>query len=180
MDRFRLQTRRQHDLWKVSPKGGRLESVLVGAGEDTDPEFAQDGRRLLYTNTRASFVLVVQDAATRRDLTQVTRGQEHNSLPHWSADGAAIYYYQERPPHTSFRKISLRAGKDSEVVKGWTWETQNGARVDPSGMRIIYSKLDRDVVAQTMIMRSRARTRRRLRYRCGIRSGLRTHGTSPA
>jgi Tol biopolymer transport system component/DNA-binding winged helix-turn-helix (wHTH) protein len=182
-------------LWKVSPKGGRLESVLVGAGEDTDPEFAQDGRRLLYTNTRASFVLVLQDAATRRtrelfesrtdvafpsfspegdriaffqvtgegdahvftisaqgsDLTQITRGQEHNSLPHWSADGAAIYYYQERPPHTSFRKISLRAGEDAEVVKGWTWEAQNGARVDPSGTRIIYSKLDRDVVAQTMI-----------------------------
>jgi Tol biopolymer transport system component/DNA-binding winged helix-turn-helix (wHTH) protein len=182
-------------LWKVSPKGGKLESVLVGAGEDTDPEFARDGRRLVYTNTRATFVLVVQDASTRRtrelfesrtdvafpsfsppgdriaffqvtgagdahvftisvqgrDLTQITRGQQHNSLPHWSADDSAIYYYQERPPHTSFRKISLRAGEDAELVKGWTWETQNGARVDPAGRRIIYSTLDRGVVAQTMI-----------------------------
>jgi Tol biopolymer transport system component/DNA-binding winged helix-turn-helix (wHTH) protein len=182
-------------LWKVSPKGGQLESVLVSAGEDTDPEFAEDGRQLVYTNTRASFVLVVQDAATQRtrelfesrtdvafpsfspagdriaffqvtgeggvhvftvsvqgrDLNQITRGQQHNSLPHWSADGSALYYYQERPPHTSFRKISLRAGDDVEVVSGWTWETHNGARVDPAGTRIIYSKLDRGVVAQTMI-----------------------------
>lgn len=181
-------------LWKVTPTA-KLESVLVGAGEDTEPEVAQDGRRLVYTNTRTSFVLVVQDAATRRtrelfesrtdvafpsfsptgekvvffqvtgegdahvftigaqgrDLTPVTRGHQHHSLPHWSADGAAIYYYQERPSITSFHKISLRAGEDAEVVRGWTWETQNGARVDPSGTRIIYSKLDRDVVVQTMI-----------------------------
>jgi Tol biopolymer transport system component/DNA-binding winged helix-turn-helix (wHTH) protein len=182
-------------LWKVRAQGGELTSVLVGAGEDTDPEFAQDGRRLVYTNTRASFALVIQDAMTRRtrdlfesrtdvafpsfspqgdrivffqvtgdgnaqvftisaqggDVTRITRGQQHNSLPQWSADGAAIYYYQERPPDTSFRKISLRAGEDAELVRGWTWETQNGARVDPAGTRIIYSKLDRGVVAQTMI-----------------------------
>jgi Tol biopolymer transport system component/DNA-binding winged helix-turn-helix (wHTH) protein len=182
-------------LWKVPAQGGELTSVLVGAGEDTDPEFAQDGRRLAYTNTRASFALVVQDAVTRRtrdlfesrtdvnfpsfspqgdkvvffqvtgdgdtqvftisaqggDLTRITRGHQHNFLPHWSADGAAIYYYQERPPDTSFRKVSLRAGEDAELVRGWTWEKQNGARVDPGGTRIMYSKLDRGVVVQTMI-----------------------------
>jgi Tol biopolymer transport system component/DNA-binding winged helix-turn-helix (wHTH) protein len=182
-------------LWNVRAKGGKPEPVLVGAGEDTDPEFAHDGRRLVYTNTRSSFALVVQDAATGRtrellesrtdvvfpsfspqsdriaffqltgdgdahvftittegsDLTRITRGQQHNSLPQWSADGATIYYYQERQPHTSFRQIPLRTGEDAELVRGWTWETQNGARVDPAGARIIYSKLDRGAVAQTMI-----------------------------
>jgi Tol biopolymer transport system component len=113
-------------LWEVPAQGGALKSVLVGAGEDTDPEFARNGRRLVYTNTRTSFALVVQDASTRRtrelfesrtdvvfpsfsppgdriaffqvtgdgdvhvftisaqgrDLTQITRGHLHNSVPH--------------------------------------------------------------------------------------------------
>jgi hypothetical protein len=40
----------------------------------------------------------------------------------------------------------------TEVVSGWEWGTQNGARVDPEGKRIIYSKLDHGAgCAATMI-----------------------------
>jgi hypothetical protein len=47
----------------------------------------------------------------------------------------------------------LRIGDEqsTEVVSGWEWGTQNGARVDPEGKRIIYSKLDHGAVAATMI-----------------------------
>jgi Tol biopolymer transport system component len=85
------------------------------------------------------------------DVTRITQGkEEHNSLPQWSADGSTIYYYQERPP-ASFRKISARGGESIELAPGWRWETHNGARVDPEGKRIIYSKLDKGLAAQTMI-----------------------------
>jgi Tol biopolymer transport system component len=116
------------------------------------PSFSPAGDRIAFFQvTGEADVHVFTINVQGRDLTQITRGQQHNSLPHWSADGTALYYYQERPPHTSFRKMSLRAGEDVEVVSGWTWETHNGARVDPAGTRIIYSKLDRGAVAQTMI-----------------------------
>ena len=79
-------------LWKVSPKGGKLESVLVGAGEDTDPEFAQDGRRLVYTNTRASFVLVVQDAARR--TRELFESRTDIAFPSFSPLSERITFFQ--------------------------------------------------------------------------------------
>ncbi|MGI8838075.1 MAG: TolB family protein, partial [Pyrinomonadaceae bacterium] len=36
-------------------------------------------------------------------------------------------------------------------MRGWEWGTHNGARVDPEGKRIIYSKMDEGSAAATMI-----------------------------
>jgi Tol biopolymer transport system component len=45
-------------LWRVPAAGGAPEPVTQGAGEDTEPDVSADGR-LIYTNTRNSFVLTV-------------------------------------------------------------------------------------------------------------------------
>jgi serine/threonine protein kinase len=182
-------------LWKVPATGGPPESVLMSAGEDTEPEISRDGRKLIYTNTRSTHTLMLTDAATLesrelresrvdmvdpsfspdggrivffgsneegdihiytvgadgKNLTQLTRGKkERNIHPHWSADGSAIYFYQFHPT-VSFRKVSAHGGESTELVRGWAWGTHNGARVDPEGKRIIYSKMDKGSAAATMI-----------------------------
>jgi Tol biopolymer transport system component len=53
-------------LWKVPAAGGQPEPVLVSAGEDTYPEISRDGRRLIYTNTRNSYIVTVTDPTTGR------------------------------------------------------------------------------------------------------------------
>ena len=138
------------------------EPVLTGAGEDIDPEFSRDGRKLLYAPTRTSFALTILNLSTKNtreviehsdqlvapnfspngdhvsffshqndgeihlftiqpdgtNLTQVTRGKgERNSMPHWSADGSSLYYYQSGPTQ-SFRKIRIGATENSLVVEG--------------------------------------------------------------
>jgi eukaryotic-like serine/threonine-protein kinase len=86
-----------------------------------------------------------------KNLTQITRGADTQSVvPHWSADGLMLYYFQVQPK-ASFRKIPAHGGESVEIGPGWTWSTHNGARVDPEGRRIIYSKVDRGVAVQTMI-----------------------------
>lgn len=84
-------------------------------------------------------------------LTQLTQDKhEQNIHPQWSADGSAIYFYQQRPT-TSFRKLSLGDGSMSELVGGWEWATHNNARVDSEGRRIIYTRLDRGNPVATMV-----------------------------
>jgi Tol biopolymer transport system component len=84
-------------------------------------------------------------------LVQVTLGKgERNIHSQWSSDGSAVYFYQIRPT-ISFRKISIGDASSTELVSGWEWGTQFGARVDPQGKRIIYSRLDKGSVAATMV-----------------------------
>ena len=182
-------------IWRVAARGGEPEPVLMSAGEDSDPDISRDGSRLIYTNARNSFFLVITDPSTgeTRELTetrtpivdpsfsprldkilffgfaerggvhlfiagqdgsdveQVTHGQgEENVHPHWSADGSALYYYQHNPT-LSFRKLGVQSGEAIELVSGWEWGTHNGARIDPEGKKIVYSKLDKGFPIATMI-----------------------------
>jgi Tol biopolymer transport system component/DNA-binding winged helix-turn-helix (wHTH) protein len=74
------------------------------------------------------------------ELTQVTRSKdERNVFPRWSADGSFFYYYQIRPTH-SFRQIPVTGGTSSEIVSGWQWRTHNGAQVDATGKRIVFTR----------------------------------------
>jgi eukaryotic-like serine/threonine-protein kinase len=182
-------------LWKVAVEGGTPEAVLMGAGEDTDPEFSRDGRKLLYAHTRASFSLTILNLSTRdsreviehRDqlvgpsfspsgdrisyfshqndgeihlftihpdgssLVQVTRGRgERNFMPHWSADGSSLYYYQSRPTQ-SFRKIRIGAVESSLVADGWRWEAQVAGRVDVTQRLLLYTLMRNSTPAATMV-----------------------------
>jgi serine/threonine protein kinase/dipeptidyl aminopeptidase/acylaminoacyl peptidase len=59
-------------LWKIAASGGAPQPVLQGAGEDTDPELSRDGSKLIYTNTRNSFILTLWNPATnmKRELME--------------------------------------------------------------------------------------------------------------
>jgi Tol biopolymer transport system component len=59
-------------LWKVPTSGGKPEPVLISAGEDTDLEVSPDGTKLIYTNTRNSYVVTQMNPATKetRDLRE--------------------------------------------------------------------------------------------------------------
>jgi serine/threonine protein kinase len=182
-------------LWRVPVAGGEPQPVLGGTGEDTDPEISRDGRRLIYTNTRNNYSIMVTDPISGRqkelyqsrsalvdpsfsperdevlffgfaegggihlytvntdggNLKQLTRGKnEQNIHPQWSADGSAVYFYQQRPT-ISFRKMSLHDGSINELATGWEWASHNHAHVDPQGRRIIYTRLDKGEPAATMI-----------------------------
>ena len=182
-------------LWKVPAAGGQPEPVLISAGEDTDPEISRDGTKLIYTNTRNSYVLTLMNLASKQsrdlrearnlqcdpsfspqgdkisffalldeegmhvftlgvdghNLTQVTRGKgEGNGFPCWSPDGSSLYFSQDRP-HPSLQRISLSGGPSSEVVRGWDWQVFNGMQIDPTGKRMVGSKMENGEAVATII-----------------------------
>ena len=82
-------------LWKVAAVGGNPEPVLMGAGEDTDPEFSRDGRKLLYAHTRASFSLTILNLSTR-DSREVIEHRDQVVGPSFSPSGDRISYFSHQ------------------------------------------------------------------------------------
>ena len=182
-------------LWRVPITGGKPLLVFSATGDDRDPDVSQDGRQIVFANTRIQFVLTLLDPATggvrelaqhrsnitypmfdpqgtriaffmqnreRRtdglytiglngdDLTPVTRAESDCTFPHWSGDGRHLYYYELSPSH-SFRKIGIDGGRNSEVVAGWKWEVNYGARVDSQQKFIVYSEEHAALPVRTVI-----------------------------
>lgn len=79
-------------LWKVRATGGEPEPILVGTGEDTEPEISRDGRRLIYTNTRNSFLLTLTDPATGRHK-ELHQSRSDVVDPSFSAQGDKIVFF---------------------------------------------------------------------------------------
>lgn len=136
----------------TDPATGKSTTLTESRVDMVDPSFSPKGDKVLFFMVAdGGDVHIFQINTDGSGLTQLTRTKgTRNIHPQWSADGTAIYFYQSHPT-MSFRKLKIGDEQSSEVVSGWEWGTQFGARVDPEGKRIIYSKLDRGNVAATMI-----------------------------
>ncbi len=145
-------TRNSHILMLTDAATLQSRELKESRVEMVDPSFSPDGSRIVFFGVNQEGDIHIYTVGTDgKNLAQVTRGKkERNIHPQWSADGSTIYFYQFHPT-VSFRKISVHGGESTELVQGWEWGTHNGARVDPQGKRIIYSKMDRGFVAATMI-----------------------------
>ena len=79
-------------LWKVAAAGGTPEPLTTGAGEDDEPELSRDGTRLLYSNVRNSWELIVGDPEGRTDRTLLERHTEM-LFPQFAPDGTRIAFF---------------------------------------------------------------------------------------
>lgn len=146
-------TRNSHVLTVSNPATGKSRELKESRVDIVDPTFSHDGSKILFFGiSEQGDIQIFTIEADGKNLTQVTRGKgERNIHPQWAADGSSIYFYQFHPT-LSFRKISADGGEESmELVSGWQWGTHNGARVDPQGRRVIYSKMDKGGVVAAMI-----------------------------
>src|SRR5687767_13006745 len=145
-------TRNNFILTITDPGSGKTTTLTESRLDVVDPSFSPQGDKVLFFQVAGdgdTHVFSINTDGT--GLTQLTRAPADRSVhPQWSADGSAIYFYQQARS-LSFRKQQVGSGESVELVSGWEWGTNNGAQVDPSGKRIIYSKLHEGSVAATMI-----------------------------
>ena len=73
-----------------------------------------------------------------------------HAIPRWSPDGRSIYFFHTRDGDR-YSRVDAGGENQQTVVDGWTWNTANGAALDPSGTRIIYSRLAGQSPIQTSI-----------------------------
>lgn len=145
-------TRNNFILTITDPVSGKSTTLTESRLDLVDPSFSPRGDRVLFFQVSGDGNTHVFSINTDGNgLTQLTRTEADRSVhPQWSADGLAIYFYQQAGS-LSFRKQHIGSGESSQLASGWEWSTHNGAQVDPAGKRIIYSKLDQGTVAATMI-----------------------------
>ena len=145
-------TRNNFLLQITDPATEKTTTLTESRYDLVDPSFSPKGDKVLFFQmANDGDIHIFQVNADGSGLTQLTRTKgTRNIHPQWSADGTSIYFYQFLPA-LSFRKLRIGDEQSTEVVSGWEWGTQYGARVDPEGKRIVYSKLDRGNVAATMI-----------------------------
>ncbi len=116
-------------LWKVPAVGGEPEPILVGTGEDIDPEISRDGRRLIYTNTRNNFLLTLTDPATGRqqELHQSRSDVVDPSFSHQGdkivffgvAEGGGIHLYVVNADGSGLNQLT-RGKNEQNVHPQWS------------------------------------------------------------
>ena len=79
-------------LWKVPTSGGKPEPVLISPGEDTDPEVSRDGTKLIYTNTRNSYVITQMNPATKQ-TQELREARKLYCDPSFSPQGDKIAFF---------------------------------------------------------------------------------------
>jgi serine/threonine protein kinase len=79
-------------LWQVPAAGGEPEPLTTGAGEDDEPDLARDGQRLVYSNVRRRWTLVIGNAEGGEDRELLERRTEI-VFPQFSPDGRSIAFF---------------------------------------------------------------------------------------
>jgi Tol biopolymer transport system component/DNA-binding winged helix-turn-helix (wHTH) protein len=147
-------TRNYWVLTSMDPASGRIEELKESRTDLFFPAFSPRADKIAFFATAdEGDIHLFTVRPNGKELQQVTRNKgERNTFPTWSADGSILYFYQVRPT-LSFRGISAEGGTSFEVAPGWRWRSHNGARVDPSGKRIVYSKLQSGKSVATLVRR---------------------------
>jgi len=107
-------------LWRVPVEGGDPQPVTTGAGEDRDPEVSREGAKLIYTNERVSYALMLLDTATG-EQRQLLERRGTLGLPSFSPKGDRIAFVIDVGNSTQLftigadgnglRQVSTRAGE---------------------------------------------------------------------
>jgi Tol biopolymer transport system component len=131
-------------VW-LDPRTGERRQLLERRAVVTHPSFDPSGKRL---------VAFARDGLGSRDLHLVslrTDGSELRQItgsagtteitPDYSTDGRWIYFFQSRGPEVGLRRMPATGGAAETLVPGWMWIREHGFHVDPSGRRVVYTRL---------------------------------------
>jgi len=127
-------------LWKIPVSGGTPEPVLVSAGEDTEPEFSRDGTKLIYTNTRNSFILTLWNPATNQ-TRELMEARYDLTDPSFSPDGKTIsFFLVENNGDNQLHTIDLTGGSSLQVTQG-KGERNIHPRWSPDGSSLYFYQI---------------------------------------
>ena len=137
--RQNVETLREHVLQE-----SRL--MLVG------PEVSPDGDTIaLFGPVATGSVQLLTMPVSGGSVEMVTTDPAAaHALPRWAPDGQSLYFFHTTST-TSYSRVPTTGGPIEIVADDWTWNVANGASIDPSGTRILHSRLDGQAPIQTMI-----------------------------
>ena len=106
-------------LWQVPAAGGEPEPLTTGAGVDDEADLSRDGQRLVYSNARKSWTLMIANADGGEERELLERRTEI-VFPQFSPDGRSIAFFGRNDRAVGIFTI----GADSKDLRALTGGTE--------------------------------------------------------
>lgn len=106
-------------LWQVPAAGGEPEPLTTGAGVDDEADLSRDGQRLVYSNARKSWTLMIGNADGGEERELLERRTEI-VFPQFSPDGRSIAFFGRNDRAVGIFTI----GADSKDLRALTGGTE--------------------------------------------------------
>ena len=131
-------------MW-LDPRTGERRQLLERRAAVTHPAFDPTGTRLAVFARDGLGSPDLHLLTLRTDgseLRQLTSGRGSTEVtPDYSGDGRWIYFYQSHGASVGWRRMPAGGGRAETLVPGWMWIREHGPHVDPSGRKVIYTRL---------------------------------------
>jgi formylglycine-generating enzyme required for sulfatase activity len=114
-------------IWSMHASGKNAKQLTKSEGDDADPRFSPDGKRILYTTVRAGVPeiwIINRDGSQPKSVTKGLQGS-------WGPDGKSIVFINDK--QTFVR--DLDTGKE-RLITPKSWEYCGVPAFSPDGQRV--------------------------------------------
>ncbi|PYQ82550.1 MAG: peptidase S9, partial [Acidobacteria bacterium] len=114
------------DLFAIDVATGHLRELTTDAYSDLQPSWSPDGQRLVFATDRFSsslsrlsfgrYELAILDLATLMVHPLGGRSSGKNIDPHWSPDGASVYFVSDAGGISNLHRVDVATGQVAQVT----------------------------------------------------------------
>jgi tol-pal system beta propeller repeat protein TolB len=151
------------DIYVARVKGGRVRRLTTDVGNDTQPAWSPNGKRIAFTSDRAGNQDLYTMRPNGRGLRRLTGTSAEDSSPSWSPNGRRIAFTSDRNGSDDVFTMTARGRALRRLTRSSAEE--GDPAWSPNGRRIAYAVAGRGLY----VMSPTGRGKRRLKGGAGGR-----------